>query len=226
MGPSKVTSVSKGSLDLRRLSFCFFFASRRRHTRWNCDWSSDVCSSDLSAVDRLPIHVQPRADVEKNLLHFLRDCAVRAWTDVQQQIAIFADDIYQLMDHELRRFEGVVLDVAPGFVTYRGVGLPIERTDIAKLSAFQVEHGTVFLHGIVLIIDYSDVVTVLERTVVVKGGELGEIWPYQSLSDPPIEVDNVGMIFLHNFRTAREPVVGPCRRDVSEVIVKRGVRGG
>src|SRR5689334_23394808 len=27
--------------------FCFFFSSRRRHTRWNCDWSSDVCSSDL-----------------------------------------------------------------------------------------------------------------------------------------------------------------------------------
>src|SRR6266481_10186946 len=29
----------------------FFFSSRRRHTRWNCDWSSDVCSSDL--CDRL-----------------------------------------------------------------------------------------------------------------------------------------------------------------------------
>src|SRR5260370_32296837 len=28
------------------LSF-FFFASRRRHTRFKCDWSSDVCSSDL-----------------------------------------------------------------------------------------------------------------------------------------------------------------------------------
>src|SRR6266481_8376925 len=27
--------------------FYFFFSSRRRHTRWNCDWSSDVCSSDL-----------------------------------------------------------------------------------------------------------------------------------------------------------------------------------
>src|SRR5689334_21642683 len=24
----------------------FFFSSRRRHTRWNCDWTSDVCSSD------------------------------------------------------------------------------------------------------------------------------------------------------------------------------------
>src|SRR6266487_1251461 len=28
----------------------FFFSSRRRHTRWTGDWSSDVCSSDL---DRL-----------------------------------------------------------------------------------------------------------------------------------------------------------------------------
>src|SRR2546430_7677707 len=28
--------------------YCFFFfSSRRRHTRFDCDWSSDVCSSDL-----------------------------------------------------------------------------------------------------------------------------------------------------------------------------------
>src|SRR5689334_23920782 len=31
--------------------FLFFFSSRRRHTRWNCDWSSDVCSSDLGVPD-------------------------------------------------------------------------------------------------------------------------------------------------------------------------------
>src|SRR2546430_3188657 len=29
--------------------FFFFFSSRRRHTRFDCDWSSDVCSSDLKA---------------------------------------------------------------------------------------------------------------------------------------------------------------------------------
>src|SRR5256886_7488524 len=28
--------------------FFFFFSSRRRHTRFDCDWSSDVCSSDLA----------------------------------------------------------------------------------------------------------------------------------------------------------------------------------
>src|SRR6267143_2759123 len=30
-------------LDKFLFFFIFFFSSRRRHTRWNCDWSSDVC---------------------------------------------------------------------------------------------------------------------------------------------------------------------------------------
>src|SRR2546427_7643429 len=34
-------------LASRFLFFFFFFSSRRRHTRFDCDWSSDVCSSDL-----------------------------------------------------------------------------------------------------------------------------------------------------------------------------------
>src|SRR5437899_9045443 len=50
----------------------FFFSSRRRHTRCLSDWSSDVCSSDLSAgVHKL-----------------LRDGArlVESWTDVVQEL--------------------------------------------------------------------------------------------------------------------------------------------
>src|SRR5205085_8972832 len=31
--------------------FFFFFSSRRRHTRFDCDWSSDVCSSDLKGTE-------------------------------------------------------------------------------------------------------------------------------------------------------------------------------
>src|SRR6266850_5441681 len=33
--------------------FFFFFSSRRRHTRLQGDWSSDVCSSDLNALTTL-----------------------------------------------------------------------------------------------------------------------------------------------------------------------------
>src|SRR5437867_7965327 len=38
----------------------FFFSSRRRHTRSYGDWSSDVCSSDLSRTGRGPL-TRPRA---------------------------------------------------------------------------------------------------------------------------------------------------------------------
>src|SRR5215211_1517004 len=37
--------------------FFFFFSSRRRHTRSLCDWSSDVCSSDLAWVAELTDHL-------------------------------------------------------------------------------------------------------------------------------------------------------------------------
>src|SRR2546430_7257285 len=37
-----------GCVTIRRLCVFFFFSSRRRHTRFDCDWSSDVCSSDLN----------------------------------------------------------------------------------------------------------------------------------------------------------------------------------
>src|SRR2546430_6701853 len=41
----------------------FFFSSRRRHTRFDCDWSSDVCSSDL----RKRGQIDPVGDYHRNL---------------------------------------------------------------------------------------------------------------------------------------------------------------
>src|SRR2546430_2493034 len=37
--------------------FFFFFSSRRRHTRFDCDWSSDVCSSDLTSLQTGVVNV-------------------------------------------------------------------------------------------------------------------------------------------------------------------------
>src|SRR5256886_7776051 len=37
-------------IHFRVIDATFFFSSRRRHTRFDCDWSSDVCSSDLEAT--------------------------------------------------------------------------------------------------------------------------------------------------------------------------------
>src|SRR5690348_594261 len=63
----------------------FFFSSRRRHTRWTGDWSSDVCSSDLGLLQvrntparifslglrRVKLLLQPRQPAPKFILHFL-----------------------------------------------------------------------------------------------------------------------------------------------------------
>src|SRR5947209_17052406 len=56
--------VSRGSSDIKfllrgRLAFCFFFSSRRRHTRYWRDWSSDVCSSDLTLYGNVPLITTP-----------------------------------------------------------------------------------------------------------------------------------------------------------------------
>src|SRR5207253_7817998 len=47
----------------------FFFSSRRRHTRWPRDWSSDVCSSDLARLARPSgrwLDSEPMATQRKN----------------------------------------------------------------------------------------------------------------------------------------------------------------
>src|SRR6266567_4208106 len=49
--------------EIRAAALRFFFSSRRRHTRFDCDWSSDVCSSDLVIRDHeenMPAYAGPR----------------------------------------------------------------------------------------------------------------------------------------------------------------------
>src|SRR5207253_4620447 len=56
----------------------FFFSSRRRHTRWPRDWSSDVCSSDLWENSTDPARFN---EVEENIafrLNFPRGLVLQA----------------------------------------------------------------------------------------------------------------------------------------------------
>src|SRR5260370_39565201 len=49
----------------------FFFSSRRRHTRFKCDWSSDVCSSDLmSLVGPRPHAASHNSEYEKLIANY------------------------------------------------------------------------------------------------------------------------------------------------------------
>src|SRR5205807_3287826 len=48
----------------------FFFSSRRRHTRLQGDWSSDVCSSDLASARQMP---DPGGTFEHSLGRWLQE---------------------------------------------------------------------------------------------------------------------------------------------------------
>src|SRR5690242_21384825 len=58
VGMAVTTFLLVNSDDIARAEDCiFFFSSRRRHTSLTCDWSSDVCSSDLGPG--VPDHGRP-----------------------------------------------------------------------------------------------------------------------------------------------------------------------
>src|SRR5690625_884493 len=58
------------------LSSHYFFSSRRRHTRWPRDWSSDVCSSDLLLEEEIPLirkllHIPFSISLLKGKTHYI-----------------------------------------------------------------------------------------------------------------------------------------------------------
>src|SRR2546426_6080407 len=61
-----------GSMNFLHDNIFFFFSSRRRHTRLQGDWSSDVCSSDLYADFATGPELTP-------LLFYLAPVALVAW---------------------------------------------------------------------------------------------------------------------------------------------------
>src|SRR5688572_32438368 len=66
--------------------FFFFFSSRRRHTRFDCDWSSDVCSSDLVFRTGALLLCQPSAkwsgwrELHSRLPRSRRGCLLLTYT--------------------------------------------------------------------------------------------------------------------------------------------------
>src|SRR2546430_16765937 len=68
----------------------FFFESRGRHTRFDCDWSSDVCSSDLTQANRPRHH-------EREIANLGATVKTRFWADpwVPGQTRLTVEPVYR-----------------------------------------------------------------------------------------------------------------------------------
>src|SRR5437870_6587468 len=100
----------------------FFFSSRRRHTRWPRDWSSDVCSSDLGCSVATGVgSVLNTAGVWEGARVAVIGCGAVALSVVQGARLAGAAEIYAL-DLEERK-----LAAAEAFgATHRGPGAKLD----------------------------------------------------------------------------------------------------
>src|SRR5256885_12474738 len=68
----------------------FFFSSRRRHTRLQGDWSSDVCSSDLGGVSPVTMdYVNPKAPWPQ--LRFLEMATRHAGSQLVPRLCVYPE---------------------------------------------------------------------------------------------------------------------------------------
>src|SRR2546426_5965163 len=101
----------------------FFFSSRRRHTRLQGDWSSDVCSSDLIQANptALASYGLSLEDLRTALGQANVDQAKGTFDGLHQAYTIGAND--QLVSSDSYR---------PLIIAYRN-GAPVRLTDIATV---------------------------------------------------------------------------------------------
>src|SRR2546430_3942227 len=92
-----------------------FFSSRRRHTRFDCDWSSDVCSSDLGEF-RMGVEASPhRGAANREIVEPVESDSHAAAVAVEQ-----ADVAGKFLPHRERRG---VLQMRAADLDYAGEGL-------------------------------------------------------------------------------------------------------
>src|SRR5207302_7563808 len=78
-------AVEAASHTLVAVAVVFFFSSRRRHTRFSRDWSSDVCSSDLCSLSRICSSTFTRRTIEEQMR--LMEQSVRALDMKPEELA-------------------------------------------------------------------------------------------------------------------------------------------
>src|SRR5688572_26530744 len=126
---------------MRRLvGFFFFFSSRRRHTRFDCDWSSDVCSSDLEILgdphnlfgDTSAVHVDVAEDGTYDIRHLVEGDRV---SEVLSYVEYSKRD---LMERVRRAAEGALKN---GRITFEESGRLLKRYEEGMESYTYLARG-------------------------------------------------------------------------------------
>src|SRR5690348_293386 len=121
----------------------FFFSSRRRHTRWTGDWSSDVCSSDLLA-QILAIHEGFVQRARAHALHHLGEIVANRLVGEQALIQLALNFLRERGPVAAHHFHADELDDV-GILALFQSHIPLARAPRAVPRARQEESQVKFL---------------------------------------------------------------------------------
>src|SRR6266853_3702211 len=90
----------------------FFFSSRRRHTRFDCDWSSDVCSSDLGGMDAVEQALRSGATKTGATVHLVIEDIDAGPILAQESVPVLKDDTVETLRRRIHEAEYRILPAA------------------------------------------------------------------------------------------------------------------
>src|SRR5256885_12991796 len=110
----------------------FFFSSRRRHTRLQGDWSSDVCSSDLSSMSqhesarwRIGEAAKRSGVAAANIRYYEKERLLSAGVREDNQYRLYSDsDVHRLRFIRLCRAMDMSLDEVRTLLALDGASRP------------------------------------------------------------------------------------------------------
>src|SRR5690606_39579758 len=116
----------------------FFFSSRRRHTRFSRDWSSDVCSSDLPGISEI-----------SSRLRFSFETG-QIWLDEERMMLMHSSALIALRKELI---ETLGIERTRGVLTRIGYAAGLRDAEIVKasyrgLSDLELLHKGPLLHAL------------------------------------------------------------------------------
>ncbi len=110
------------------------------------------------------------------------------------------------MDKGRHRFEIIIFHITPRLIADRGVCLPVILADVIEFAALDVVKCGAFGECLVLVLD-DDFLAPFSGAVVVIGSKLLQPGRKDSLLDPPVEPEDLWLIFIDKFAAACQPIV-------------------
>src|SRR5256886_269219 len=148
----------------------FFFSSRRRHTRFDCDWSSDVCSSDLitdaALLQAKLAHSEKMATIGRlvsGVAHEVNNplAAILGFTDLlleNPEVSMSAREDLQIILQETQRTKDIVQDLL-SFARQRPVQRePVQLNGVLR-QTIKLRSYDFASHGVEVVEDFEETLT-------------------------------------------------------------------